>query len=63
MSLWSVGCVADTVAFGAVNFVDFARLAMHWQTEQSLLPEDYNRDGRINSEDLGVFALWWLWEE
>ena len=63
MSPSSMGCVADTVAFGAVNFVDFARFAAFWQAEQSLLPEDYNRDGKVDSIDLGILAEWWLWEE
>jgi parallel beta-helix repeat protein len=63
MSSSDAGNVADLNIDDAVDFLDTAHFAGSWRTEQVLLPEDLDRDGRVGISDLGIFTDQWLWEQ
>jgi hypothetical protein len=62
MSPSSVGCLADLNCDEAVNFEDLAWFGTKWQCTAVLLREDLNRDGCVNTCDLGLLADNWLWQ-
>jgi parallel beta-helix repeat protein len=63
MSLSTVGNIADLNIDDTVDFLDIAHFAGSWRTEQVLLPQDLDRDGRVGIPDLGIFTGQWLWEQ
>jgi len=60
MSPSSVGCLADLNCDEAVNLEDLAWFGIKWQCTAVLLREDLNRDGCVNTCDLGLLADDWL---
>lgn len=48
-----------------VNFIDYSILAKDWRLTEPNLPGDLNKNGIVDVNDLGIFALYWLsdcWE-
>ncbi len=48
-----------------VNFIDYSILGKDWQLMEPNFPGDLNKNGIIDINDLGIFALYWLsdcWE-
>ena len=43
-----------------VSFADYARFAELWNLSGSDLPADLDGSGKVDFEDLGRFADWWL---
>ena len=62
MSLSAMGNVADLNNDNAVNGQDFANFANAWQTEQVLLPQDFDRNGTVDLNDVGILCINWLIE-
>ena len=63
MSLSTVGNIGDLNNDDTVDFLDFANFAASWETHQSLLREDLDRNKIVDFNDLGIFSENWLWEE
>lgn len=63
MSLSDVGNIADLNADGVVDFGDYAWLAELWEVTGMLLAEDLDRNGAVNSIDVGIIGNNWLWEQ
>jgi hypothetical protein len=61
MSLSGIGNVADLDNNNIVNLRDFSGFADAWQNEQILLPEDFDRKGMVDCNDLSIFVDNWLW--
>jgi hypothetical protein len=62
MSTLSVGNVADLNNDSTTNFRDLARLVDSWQSQETLLPEDLDRNGIVDFNDISAFADNWLWQ-
>jgi hypothetical protein len=60
MSLSDAGNVADLNADNAVHFADFANFVGHWRAEETLIPQDLDRDGTVGPNDLAILADNWL---
>ena len=63
MSLTNAGNIGDLNNDDTVDFLDFANFAASWETHQSLLREDLDRNKIVDFNDLGIFSENWLWEE
>ena len=61
MSLSGIGNVADLDNNNIVNLMDFSKFADVWGYEQVLLPEDFDRKGMVDCNDLSIFVDNWLW--
>jgi hypothetical protein len=56
MSRWDAGSVADLNIDGQIGGKDKKLLIDKWLFEEVLLPEDLNRDGKVNFADYAIFA-------
>jgi hypothetical protein len=56
MSLWDAGSIADIDVDGQIGGKDTKLLIGKWLFEEVLLPEDLNRDGKVNFTDYAIFA-------
>jgi parallel beta-helix repeat protein len=56
MSLYDAGSVADLNIDGQIGGMDTKLLIDKWLVEEVLLPEDLNRDGKVNFADYAIFA-------
>ncbi|MHC5083623.1 MAG: hypothetical protein ACYTET_06755 [Planctomycetota bacterium] len=61
MSPNAVGHVADLNHDGAVDLGDWSLWADDWGDERVLLDSDFDRDGDVDPNDLGMLMDWWLW--
>ena len=52
--------LADLTNDGTVNFKDFAGQANDWQKSESKQPGDLNRNGTVDTSDLGLLTKDWL---
>ena len=63
MSLSDIGNIADLNSDGVVDFGDYAWFAGLWQVTGIFLAEDLDRNGAVNSSDVGIFGDNWLWQQ
>ncbi|MCP4712469.1 MAG: hypothetical protein GY869_27920, partial [Planctomycetes bacterium] len=63
MSLSTIGNIADLNRDGIVNYDDWCMIADLWDNEQILQAADLNRNGRIDTADLEIFVINWLWRK
>ena len=63
MSTSVVGNIADLNNSNKVDFDDARLLVDKWLKQQTLLPEDLDRNGSVNAKDFAAFARQWLWEQ
>ncbi len=63
MSSSNAGNIADLNQDNAVEFGDLDLFSGRWLFDQSLLPEDMDRNGTVDLSDYAFFARQWLWEE
>jgi len=63
MSPSDAGNIADLNNDDSVDFQDHAYFANGWKKEQILLPEDLDRNGIVDFNDLQNFTDNWLWQQ
>jgi pectin methylesterase-like acyl-CoA thioesterase len=58
----TVGNIADFNNDGMVDFKDYSYMSETWQQNQTLLPEDIDRNNYVDILDFVLFATEWLWQ-